>query len=214
MCARKGAILSGETPFAQRDGPPHQLKLVEGGADGRHCISYQDNPVGSFSSKCSQHGNWIDVNPVDDDACRQTLLGKGCSDDAGPAAGKRRHGVKEMRYAGEAVGTGLHHGLRSRFAVADRNANADPRQPPQKTIRQSFGCKRNQRAASAGKIGQPVEVGQTRSADMVQPVDAGSCGANEGTFQMQAEHSVTTGSLARRRYRGLCLLPRIRDQRR
>ena len=152
MCARKGAILSGETPFAQRDGPPHQLELVEGGADGRHCISYQDNSVGSFSSKCGPHGDWIDVNPVNDHARGQTLLGEGCADDAGLAAGERRHGVKEMRYAAEAIGTGSHHGLGSRFAVADGNANADARQPPQKTIRQSFGRKRNQRAAGAGKV--------------------------------------------------------------
>jgi len=87
MRARKSALRGGKTPFVQRDGPPHQLELVEPCADRRHCIGHQSHSVGSFGGKCGAYGNRIDVRPVDDDACGQTRFRKGRADDAGLATG-------------------------------------------------------------------------------------------------------------------------------
>ncbi len=53
-----------------------------------------------------------------------------------------------------------------------------------------------------------------RNSDMVRTMDAGPRGADEGTFEVQAEHAVIAGSRARRRDGGLRLLPGIGDQRR
>src|SRR5260370_23957 len=99
------------------------------------------------------------------------------------------------------------------FAVAGRTPNSGGREPLEKAIRQSFGRERDQRAAGAGEIGEPVEVAQMGNSDMVRAMDAGPRGADERTFEVQAEHAVIAGRRARRRDGGLHLLPRIGDQR-
>jgi hypothetical protein len=113
-----------------------------------------------------------DRHAVDNDACGQTLFGKGCADDAGPAAGKRWHGIEEMGDADKPAGDGTHHDLGRRFAVADRNTHASRSEPLQKAVRQPFGSERDERAAGAGEIGEPVEIAQVGSSDMVRAVNA------------------------------------------
>jgi hypothetical protein len=119
-----------------------------------------------------------------------------------------------MGYTGEPLLDGSHHDLCRCFAVAGRHADAGGRKLAQKTLRHLLGCERDERAAGAGEIGQPVKVADVRNGDMVRPVDAGPRRADERTLQVDAEHAAAAGRRACRRDGGLCLLPRIGDQRR
>ena len=129
-----------------------------------------------------------DVEQVDDDADEAVGIVHRGADRPRLAAGERRHGVEEMREAGEAGSTRLHHRLVAGSGVAGRDDDSGCHQPCDRRRRHALRRNRHQRAPGLER-GEQSEVVLVHVAEQADIVDALALRRQERALDVNAERA-------------------------